>query len=189
MSECTSLGELSVIHPVSLMTINHVEWWSENRICYSTLRGDLCDIVLDRNDDDDEIKWPPCNPGVLFACSTISSSSSSFSSSSDCDDDSDDDSDDNENNDEMKVAMKEKEKSVKHFVLLVDSIRQLMLSHRDYHEVVSETMKCITIREVDSYTKYLHCIHEREYGAASSLAKKYGFNTDEMYVYNHNSDQ
>ena len=142
------------------------------------------------DDDHKELTLPPCNPGVLFACSRMPSSSSSSNTTSDDDDDDDDNNTltsstkttttTNTSTNNTNTAL-----DVRHGVLLIDSWRQLgslAPSMNPSSLYVHEEITCAVLREVTAYEQYLHSIEEKEYGYAQSLAKLYHFDTDILYV-------
>ena len=64
------------------------------------------------------------------------------------------------------------------FLLVVDSSRRWMKGV-DKDIVVSDT-SVLTVRQVSAIEKYHHCIETKEYGIATSIAKRYGFDLDEL---------
>lgn len=64
------------------------------------------------------------------------------------------------------------------FLLVIDSLRHWMKDAEK--EVVVSDVSVYTVRQVSAIEKYHHCIETKEYGVATSLAKRYGFDTDEM---------
>lgn len=64
------------------------------------------------------------------------------------------------------------------FLLVIDSLRRWM---KDYEkDVLVSDISCQVIRQVSAIEKYHHCIENKEYGVATSIAKRYGFDLDEM---------
>ena len=64
------------------------------------------------------------------------------------------------------------------FLLVIDSLRRWMKDSEK--DVVVSDVNVHTVRQVSAIEKYHHCIETKEYGVATSLAKRYGFDLDEM---------